>query len=72
MLKSSPLWNRNPYLYTSLATFGYIAAISIVKYVRGQQFFITEILLGAVIFWIIFFLVNRWLSKRIEKKRSKK
>jgi len=72
MLKSNSAFNKNPYLYTTLATLGYIIAISIVKYLVGQKVILTDVLLGAVIFWVIFFFVHRWRLKRIEKKKSKK
>lgn len=62
---------RNPYLLATLVTISYILGISIVNYLRHKQFDIREVLIGAVVFWVIFFLVQRWLLRKLKGKKRR-
>ena len=70
MLGNNLTAKQNPYLVTTLVTVSSTAALSIAKYALGKQFDLTETLTFAVIFWIIYFLIQRWLTKRLEKKNK--
>ncbi len=68
MLGKNLTVKQNPYLVTTLVTVSSTAALSIVKYALGKQFDLTEALAFAVVFWIVYFSIQHWLTKRLEKK----
>ena len=68
MLGNNLTTKQNPYLVTTLVVVFSTAALSIVKYALGKQFDLTETLTFAVVFWIVYFLIQHWLTKRLEKK----
>ena len=70
MLGNNLTAKQNPYLVTTLVTVSSTAALSIVRYALGRAFDLTEALTFAVVFWIVFFLIQRWLIKRREKKNK--
>ena len=70
MLEKNLTAKQNPYLVTTLVAVSSTAALSIVKYALGKPFDLTETLTFAVVFWIVFFLIQHWLTKRLEKKNK--
>ena len=68
MLGNNLTAKRNPYLVTTIVAVSSTAAVSIVNYALGKQFDLTAALTFAVVFWIVYFLIQRWLTKRLEKK----
>ena len=70
MLGKNLTAKQNPYLYTTIVAVSVTVAVSIAKYALGKQFNLTEAVVFAVVFWIVFFLIQRWLIKRREKKNK--
>ena len=63
---------KNPYLTTTITTIVATVVISVVRYLRIHSLEFTEIIMFAIIFWIVFFLSQRYFTKRLEKKKVRK
>ncbi len=67
---------ENPYLTTTIATIVAMVTISLVIYLQTQSLEFTDIIIFAVVFWIVFLLshslTQRYLSKRLKRKVVKK
>lgn len=63
---------NHPCVITTLTTVGYITVVILVKLLRGMELDLAEILIGAVIFGVIFFTGWTYFNKRAEKRRKKK
>ena len=60
---------ENPYFTTTISTIFATIASSVVIYLRTHSLEFTDIIIFAIGFWIVFFLFQRYLSKRLEKKK---
>ena len=57
------------FLITTIVTVFYAAVLGIAKIILNNPIDWIELLIGAIVFWIAFFLVRDWFSKKTEKKK---
>lgn len=69
MIRKYLTTKRNPYLFSTIITISAVLGWVIAKYVLGSRFDFVELLVFAVIFWIIYFLIQYWTTKRLETKK---
>ena len=63
---------KNPYFTTTISTIFATIVSSVAIYLRTHNLKVTDIIIFAVGFWIVFFLFQRYFSKRLEKKKVRK
>lgn len=73
MLKSNLKQKRNPLpmQIAIITAVSYSVVYSLIKYFHQGQFNLAESLLGALIFFVVFFFLWSYLNKRIEKKQKR-
>lgn len=74
MFKNNLKQKRNPLLIAIITAVSFFIGLSLVKYFRHGQFNLTDLaesLLGALVFFIVYFFLGNYLNKRIEKKKQK-
>jgi len=59
---------NNQFVLTTITALCAAAGLAISKYLLGSQLDLTEILVFAVIFWAIFYIVQSLTAKRMAKK----
>jgi hypothetical protein len=59
---------KNLYVITTITTICFVIVFCIVKYLLGGELNPASIAGGAVVFWVVFYLANKYFRKRIEKK----
>jgi hypothetical protein len=55
---------KNPIVLTTLTTVVATIAVAIVWYMLGKQQDLTGIAVFAVVYWVIFFAVQKWLRRK--------
>ena len=55
---------KNAYLVTTIITIALTIAFSLVTYLRSRSLEFTEIIIYAIVFWIAFFLGQKYFSKK--------
>ena len=71
MLKDDLKQKRISLQVVIITTVSYFVVYSLIKYFHRGQFNLAESLLGALIFFVIFFFLWSYLNKRIERKKQK-
>ncbi|UZE93001.1 MAG: hypothetical protein IB617_02470 [Candidatus Nealsonbacteria bacterium] len=69
MLRSNLKQKKNPLPIAIITTVSFFIAFSLVKYLRHGQFDLIESLIGALVFFVVYFFLQGYLNKRIEKKQ---
>ena len=69
MLRGNLGQKRNPLLIAIITAVAFFIGLSLVKYLRQGQFDLIESLIGALVFFVVYFFVGSYLSKRIERKK---
>ena len=72
MLRGDLEQKRNPLPITIITAVSFFIGLSLVKYFRQGQFNITDLtesLLGALVFFIVYYFLGSYLNKRIERKK---
>lgn len=63
-------WKDNSYILATLTTIVFVIVLAGVKILAGDAFTLPGMAGGAVVFWVGFFLADRYFKKRHEKKKS--
>ena len=71
MFRSNPKQKRSPLLLAIITTVSFFIGLSLVKYLRRGQFNLIESLIGALVFFVIFYFLGNYLNKRAERKKQK-
>ncbi|MCK4355341.1 hypothetical protein KAW43_03305 [Candidatus Parcubacteria bacterium] len=74
MLRSNLKQKKNPLPIAIITAISFFIGLSLVKYFRQGQFDLTDFaqsLLGALVFFIVYFFLQSYLNKRIERKKQK-
>ena len=71
MLKNDLKQKRNPLLIAIIPAVAFFIGFSLVKYIRRGQFDLMETLIAALVFFVVYYFLGRYLNKRIERKRQK-
>jgi len=69
MLRSDLKQKRISLQVAIITTVSYFVVYSLIKYFHRGQFNLTELLLGALIFFVVFYFLWSYLNKRIGKQK---
>jgi len=71
MLKSNLKQKRNSLLAAIITAVAFSIGLSLVKYIRRGQFDLIESLIGALVFFVVYYFLGSYLNKRTERKKQK-
>jgi len=74
MFKSNPKPKNTLLLTATLTAVSFFIAFSLVKYIRRGQLDLTDLaesLLGALVFFVVYYFLGRYLNKKMERKKQK-
>lgn len=71
MFKNNLKQKKNPLLVAIITAVAFFIGLSLVKYFRGGQVDLIETLIGALVFFVVYYFLGRYLNKRIERKKQK-
>ena len=71
MFKSNPKQKSNLLLTAILTAVSFFIAFSLVKYIRHGQVDLIETLIGALVFFVVYYFLGRYLNKSRERKKQK-
>ncbi len=71
MLRNNLKQKRNPLLLAIITAVAFFIGLSLVKYIRRGQFDLMETLIAALVFFVVYYFLGRYLNKRIERKKQK-
>jgi hypothetical protein len=69
MFKSDLKQKRNPLPIAIITAVSFFIGLSLVKYIWRGQFDLIESLIGALVFFVVYFFLQSYLSKRAEKTK---
>ena len=69
MLRSNLKQKRNPLPIAIITAVSFFIGLSLVKYLRQGQFDLIQSLIGALVFFIVYYFLGSYLNKRIERKK---
>ena len=72
MFRSNPKQKSNLLLSAILTTISFSIAMLLLRYFRRGQFYLVESLVGALIFFVVYYFIGSYLNKRIERKKQKR